>query len=130
MLKGGRDAGPVDGDPSDEVVQPSFGLDGALPTLLRELAESSAVMAGAMSLDTMLLVIDERPPASSSGEASSDGLRATTGTWAKCSVGIRICEWHLEHTVRWHSRHLWPRRRKMPNVVFMHRKHTCTRHRK
>ena len=27
----------------------------------------------------------------SSGEASCEGLMATTGTWEKCSVGMRIC---------------------------------------
>lgn len=47
------------------------------------------VCSGATSLDMRLLGKDDC--ASSSGDGNSDGLNKTTGTCAKCSVGIRIC---------------------------------------
>lgn len=61
---------------------------------------------------------------SSSGLAIILGLRSTTGTLLKCSIGIFILEQHFAHTVRLHRVHLVPHGPKIPKRVFKHRKHT------
>lgn len=58
------------------------GLEGALPTELRG--------SGATDFE----YIDREKPSESSSEfvLRREGLKATTGTCAKCSVGILICK--------------------------------------
>lgn len=60
----------------------SCGLEGALPTEFRG--------SGTNNFDTS----DRGKPSGSSsdGEFNREGLNATTGTCAKCSVGILICK--------------------------------------
>lgn len=52
------------------------------------------------------------------------GLNNTTGTLEKCSVGIRILQWHLAHTVRLHNLQRCPHGPNKPNRVFKHKKQT------
>lgn len=52
----------------------------------------------------------------------SEGERSCTGTFEKCSVGIRIFVWHLAQTVRLQSLQRMPRELMMPNFVRRQRK--------
>lgn len=57
----------------------------------------------------------------------SDGDNNCTGTFAKCSVGIRIFVWHFAQTVRWHNLQWTPRGPRSPNLVRKQRKHNLRR---